>query len=467
MNAIASAVQVRVEGAWLWLCELPDRLLFGSTSRRAGLAPGLLRLARYPYALVRDLIGGKLNLHAMSLVYASLLSIIPLVALSFGILKAFDAQDALRPLVHDFFDPMGAAADQFTDQVMAFAKKVRGGLVGVLGLGVLMWTLLGTMRKVEDGFNFVWHVDVPRSFARRCAEYGVLLVVGPLLLGAVIVFSRIAADSAPAQLLEQVRLLDQFMALVLKLAPYVLVSVMLTGLYVAIPNTRVRFRPALLGGIAAGILWVMVGRFFTLFVLYSARLTVVYAGFAIMIAALVWTYFGWTILLLGAQLSFYIQNPAYLRSGIREPRLSSVDIERLALGIMYLIAIRQRYGGARDTIASLALRLDFPGIAVARVCAGLEHAGYIVPADNQTLVLGCDAAQVRVLDILVTARTQRSGLIRRAAATPAAVEAFCDDIDRNCEQRYAGLTLAGLIESKPGPAGPGSLAGDGQGLDQH
>jgi membrane protein len=207
-------------------------------------------------------------------------------------------------------------------------------------------------------------------------------------------------------------------------------------------------------------------------VLYSARLTVVYAGFAIMIAALVWTYFGWTILLLGAQLSFYIQNPAYLRSGIREPRLSSADIERAALGIMYLIAVRQRYGGRRDTIASLALRLDFPAIAVARVCAGLEQAGYIVRADDQALVLGCDATQLRVLDILVTARSQRSGLIRRAAATPAAVEAFCIDIDRCCEQRYAALSLAELIESKPGPAvpdsvTPASLAGDGQSVDQH
>jgi membrane protein len=425
------------QNAWLWLRALPDRVLFGPASRRAGLLSALLRFLRYPYALARDLAGGKLNLHAMGLVYASLLSIIPLVALSFGILKSFDAQDALRPLVHDFFDPMGSSADEFTDQVMTFAKKVRGGLVGSLGLGLLVWTLLGTMRKVEDGFNFVWHVDEPRSFARRSAEYIALLVAGPLLLGAVIVFSRLAAESTPARLLE---------GLPQRLAPYVLVSVLLTTLYMVIPNTSVRLRPALIGGVAAGILWEAIGRFFTLFVLYSVRLTVVYAGFAIMIAALVWTYFGWTILLLGAQVSFYAQNPAYLRSGLREPRLSSVDLERLALGIMYLIAVRARYGGTRDTIASLALRLDFPGIAVARVCAGLEAAGYIVAGEDQTLLLGRDAAQLRALDILINARNQRSGLIRSAAAIPAAVETFCSELDRSCEQRHADTSLAQLIE---------------------
>jgi membrane protein len=309
------------------------------------------------------------------------------------------------------------------------------------------------MRKVEDGFNFVWHVDVARSFARRSAEYIALLVAGPLLLAAVIGFSRRAADSTPARLLEGLPLADRLMALGLRLAPYVLVSGLLTALYIAIPNTRVRFRPALIGGIAAGILWAAIGRIFTLFVLYSVRLTMVYAGFAIMITALVWTYFGWTILLLGAQVSFYAQNPGYLRSGLKEPQLASVDTERLALGIMVLIAARQRCGGARDTISSLALRLDFPGIAVARVCAGLEAAGYIVPGEDQTLLLGRDASQLRVLDILITARTQRSGLIRSAAATPAAVEAFCSDLDHTCEQRYATLSLGEMIE-RPGHESP-------------
>ena len=84
------------------------------------------------------------------------------------------------------------------------------------------------------------------------------------------------------------------MALALRIAPYAIASGLLTVIYMVVPNTRVRFVPALAGGIAGGILWAAIGRFFTLFVLYSSRLTVVYAGFAIIIAALVWTYFNWT-----------------------------------------------------------------------------------------------------------------------------------------------------------------------------
>jgi len=112
------------------LQQLPDRLLFGPESAQPGLGGLLRRLARYPFALLRDLAGGKLNLHAMGLVYASLLAIIPLLAFSFGILRGFHAQGVLEPLVRDFFGPMGSAADQLTAQVMEFANKVRGGLVG-------------------------------------------------------------------------------------------------------------------------------------------------------------------------------------------------------------------------------------------------------------------------------------------------------------------------------------------------
>ena len=111
-----------------------------------------------------------------------------------------------EPLVHDFFGPMGSAADELTARVMEFANNVRGGLVGSVGLALLIWTLIGTMKKVEDGFNFVWHVDVPRSFARRLAEYLALLITGPVLLAAVVGLSRLASESEPVRMLSELPL---------------------------------------------------------------------------------------------------------------------------------------------------------------------------------------------------------------------------------------------------------------------
>src|ERR1700676_1654255 len=433
------------DSLWTRMRRLPDQLMFGAEAERPGAGALLRRLARYPYALLRDLAGGKLNLHAIGLVYASVLAIIPLLAFSFGILAGFHAQGVLEPLVRDFFEPMGSAADELTARVMEFANKVRGGLVGSVGLALLIWTLIGTMKKIEDGFNFVWHVDVPRNFARRMAEYLSLLITGPVLLAAVVGLSRLAADSGPVRALSELPLLVRVVALALTLAPYVISSGLLTIIYKVVPNTHVRFGPALAGGIAAGILWAAVGRFFTLFVLFSSRLTIVYAGFAIIIATLVWTYLNWIILLLGAQVSFYAQNPSYLRVGLHEPRLSCTDTERLALGIMYLIAERYRAGGERLTIPILATRLGYPGIAVARMCATLEGSGFLAAAADASLLPGRDIAQIPVVAILMVARAHSSGLIRTATATPPAVLNFCAELETAWQQRCAGMTLSELL----------------------
>jgi membrane protein len=434
---------------WTRMRALPDRLLFGPEAEQQGVGALLRRLARYPYALLRDLAGGKLNLHAIGLVYASVLAIIPLLAFSFGILAGFHAQGVLEPLVHDFFGPMGSAADELTARVMEFANKVRGGLVGSVGLALLIWTLISTMKKIEDGFNFVWHVDVPRNFGRRVAEYVALLIIGPILLAAVVGLSRLAAESEPVRALTELPMMVRVVAMALSLAPYLIASGLLTLIYMVVPNTNVRFAPALAGGISGGILWAAIGRFFTLFVLYSSRLTVVYAGFAIIIATLVWTYFNWLILLIGAQISFYAQNPNYLRVGLHEPRLSCADTERLALGVMYLVAERYRAGGARLTIPIVTARLGFPGIAVARMCATLEASGFLAAAADDSLLPGRDIAQIPVVAIIMVARAHSSGLIRTATATPAAIVHFCAELESAWQQRCAGMMLSELLQREP------------------
>ena len=435
------------ESLWTRVQCLPDRALFGAEAEQPGIGGLLRRWARYPYALLRDLAGGKLNLHAIGLVYASVLAIIPLLAFSFGLLAGFHAQGILEPLVHDFFGPMGSAADELTARTMEFANKVRGGLVGSVGLVLLVWTLISTMKKVEDGFNFVWHVNVPRSLARRMAEYLALLITGPVLLAAVVGLSRMAAESEPVRMLSALPPMARVVALAWSLAPSVIAAGLLTIIYMVVPNTRVRFSAALAGGIAAGILWAAIGRFFTLFVLYSSRLTIVYAGFAIIIATLVWTYFNWLILLIGAQVSFYAQNPSYLRVGLHEPRLSCADTERLALGIMYLVAERYHAGGARHTIAELADILGYPGIAVARMCATLEASGFLAAAADESLLPGRDITQIPVVAILMVARSHSSGLIRSTTATPPAVQRFCGELERAWQERCATMMLSELLQT--------------------
>src|SRR5690606_5046480 len=135
---------------------------------------------------------------------------------------------------------------------------------------------------------------------------------------------------------------QQVAQLLLRLAPFAIVTGLFTAMYVLMPNTRVRMGPAFIGGLAAGITWTSLGKIFTAMVLYTSRLELVYAGFAIVIAAFLWTYLGWLVLLAGAQLSFYLQNPHYLRLGHSLLRLSNDEQERLALDVMARIAMTHR-----------------------------------------------------------------------------------------------------------------------------
>ena len=277
---------------WARIWGFLDWCFFGPASGRPGPLGAALRVLSYPYAVVRDLSRGEINLRAMGLVYTTLLSLIPLLAFSFAILKIFGGHRDLQPILYEFFRPVGsAAATELTDLIIQFASRVSSGVVGSVGLALLAWTLVGTIKKVEDSFNFVWHVEQPRSFARRLAEYTTLLIAGPVLLVGFIDLSHAALSSAPVQEMVRLPLLQQARGTAISLAPYVMVTAFFTALYMMIPNTRVQWRAALTGAVVGGVLWAAVGKMFTAFVVYSTRLTIVYAGFAFVVAALLWTYF--------------------------------------------------------------------------------------------------------------------------------------------------------------------------------
>ena len=428
---------------WNWL----DRYLFGEYS--AGTTPGALtlRLLRYPYALLRDLSRGQINLYAMGLVYATLLSLVPLIAFAFAVLKAFGAHRELEPVILEFFKPMGqASATEFTQRVMEFANNVSTGVVGSLGLALLLWTLLGTIKKVEDGFNFLWRVEHARSFARRVTEYVALLIVGPIVIVSFIGLSHNALDTAQAGFGRYVPFFDRLSGWTRDVAPYFMVAAIFTAVYMFVPNTRVKWKPALIGGVTAGILWAAVGNLFTAMVVASTRLTIVYAGFALIVAALLWTYFGWLILLVGAQLSFYVQNRNYLRLGLTELRLSAVQRETLTLKVMYLIGRSYHDGKTRWSVESVAHELGMPGIAISRIVNALETAHLVTLTDDEHLLPARDLGNISIQEIMDIARNEKAGQVAPRNLKLPAVDEIAGIMDAAWRKSCGEMTLRDLVE---------------------
>jgi len=438
-----SSIHSRIE---CWLFEPPDSLI----GKPVWLAT---RILRYPYALIRDVIRGDLTLRAMSLVYTTLLSVVPLIALSFSVLKGLGYHRDLEPILYNFLQPLGDKAYDLTAQIMQFVDNVRGGVLGSTALIFLLYTVLSMVQKVEESFNFVWRVDQPRSLGRRFSEYLSVMIIGPTVIVAALGTMATLRESFIVQLAAQYEPFGTLLLMLGRVTPYLMVVGVFTFLYQFIPNTKVTFRAAAVGGIAAGVAWVAAGAVFASFVAGSTSTMVIYAGFAIVIVALIWLHVSWLVLLLGVQLAFYVQNPQYLRPGRTEIQLNSSLRERVALSVMYLIVNDYQNApasapGARWTINRLAEHLDLPGAALGPIVTALEKKGLLIIADDDTWLPGRDPAVIQLADVLNAVRFDESGprLSRIRDIAPAVSAA--KQAELAAQTSLAGKTVKDLVNEK-------------------
>ncbi len=424
---------------------LTERLFHDSRTMGPPWGPAL-RLLRYPVAVARDWLSGELGVRATSLAYTTLLSIVPLLAFSFSVLKGLGARSDLRLLLREFFRPTGAAADQLTDGVMQFVSNMRGDVLGSIGLAFLLYTVISTIQKVEASFNFVWGVTRPRAFGRRFTEYLGMMILGPILLAAAIGLLGTAGHGQAARWLGSVAPLAWVGSALGHALPYGLVAAVFTFMYVFMPNTRVEPRAALIGGAAAGIIWALVGRLFTAFIVYSSSLMAVYTGFAILLTTLIWVYLSWLILFIGAQLAFYVQHPQCLRHGHRSPELIGAPRERAALAVMYLLARDFAAGATVWSAADLSAALDVPGMSLAPVLADLESDGLIARTDREQFLPARAPEGILLADIVEAARKGAANDEMAVRGIPPAA-AVIEAMQAAWRGRLDGRSLKDLVEA--------------------
>ncbi|MBL6750416.1 MAG: YihY/virulence factor BrkB family protein [Nevskia sp.] len=314
--------------AWVWTGE-----------PRAPLRRHALHLARYALALARDMADGEISLRAMSLVYTTLLSLVPLLALAFSVLKALGVHNTLAPMLKRWLAPLGSQADVVAGNVIGFVDNMRVGVLGFVGVVLLLYTAVSMISKVESSFNFIWKVGRTRGLTQRFSEYLLVLMVGPLLLFAVLGLTASVRSSELVQALAGIQPFGALIVVLTKAAPYLMIIAALTFLYGYIPNTRVHWRAAAIGGLFAGVVWESASVAFATFVA-NANYRAIYAGFAVVIILLVWTYLGWLIVLFGCRLAFYVQHPRFLAGTDEPPPPSSREAEYLALRVAALVAGR-------------------------------------------------------------------------------------------------------------------------------
>ena len=148
-----------------------DQFVWGDVLEQRGIAGHVLAIIlRYSYGLIRDMFSGQITLRAMSLVYTTLLSVVPLIAFSFSVLKAFGVHNQLEPLLYELLKPLGTQGAEITTQVIQLVDNVKGGVLGGISLAFFIYTAITMVQKVEESFNYVWYVAKPRSLARKLTD---------------------------------------------------------------------------------------------------------------------------------------------------------------------------------------------------------------------------------------------------------------------------------------------------------
>ncbi|MCK7576159.1 MAG: YihY family inner membrane protein [Chromatiales bacterium] len=365
-----------------------------------------IRLGRLVHAVARDLAQGHLTLYAMSLVYTTLLSLVPLLAVSFSVLKGFGVHNQIEPLLANALEPLGESGVEITQQLIGFVDRMQVGVLGALGVGMLFYTVVSLIQKIEQSFNHVWRVDAVRPFAQRFTQYLSVLTIGPVLFFSAVGVSASLGGNPLMRSVMDYEPVSRLMEFARLLAPYLMISATFAFVYRFVPNTRVRLSSALIGGLVAGLLWQSVGSLFAHFMAGSTQYTAIYSSLAILILLMIWIYLGWLILLVGSSIAFYQQHPELLDSPEREPEPSPRRRERLALSIA--AGITRTHLAAepppdRETLAKVARQ---PARRIQPTLDLLEQAGYIVrtAAEPAGYVLTRPPEDIAVLDILERVR---------------------------------------------------------------
>jgi len=415
-----------------------------------------LRTARILLTLARDLARGQLTLRAMSLVYTTLLSIVPLLALSFSVLKAFGVYNQLQPMLLNFLEPLGEKGEEIARNIVQFIENMNVGVLGAVGLALLVYTAISLLQKIEESLNHIWHIPRPRRLGERFSRYLSVLMVGPILVFSALGITATVMNIEVVRELLAIDVLGRAVQTVSRLVPYLLVISAFTFVYMFIPNTRVRIGPALIGGAAGGIAWQTAGWVFAVFVASSNKYAAIYSGLAILVLFMIWLYLSWLILLFGASVAFYAQHPEYLYASGGEPRLSNRMRERLALSLMSLVAGRFLAGERMPSLSEFARLLGVPMHVLQAVLDALERRELVVQSTNDPPVYlpARDPSLISVSTVLETVRAsgEERFLSPTALPAPQPVDAVLERMQQAVESSLGKMTLRELAAQHMEPA---------------
>ncbi|MDF1544701.1 MAG: YihY/virulence factor BrkB family protein [bacterium] len=319
----------------------------------------------------------RCSLRASALTFYSLLSLVPVAAMLFGIAKGFGYQKRFENQLLEQFSEHGEVVRQVIEFSRTLLESTKGGVVAGIGVLLLFWTLIRVMGNIERSFNDIWNVREGRTVLRKFTDYMAIMLVAP--------FNFILSSSATVIIASQITdlgeslglttLASTLLSIVLTLIPWILMWFLFGFAYVVVPNTSVRWKSGLVAGLVAGVAFQLTQIIFIDLQIGASSYNAIYGGFAALPLFLVWLQLSWMITLLGAELSCAMQN---IDSYENAPRLKELNLAMRKLLTLYVAQIGVKlFQKSSDalTIGQLTAQTGAPATIVQDAIESLIDAG--------------------------------------------------------------------------------------------
>jgi len=324
----------------------------------------LIRQLRIILLTLRGFDEDKCFSRASSLTFNTLLSIVPVAAILFGIAKGFGFETLLRRELLEKFP--GQAQQEVLAKVIGFAESMlqtaKGGLIAGIGMIILFWSVINVLSQIEAALNDIWEIKAARSWGRKFSDYLALMLLSPLIF---ILSSSVTVfiTSQITQLTNKIKLLGIISPLIFlsfKFIPYVLIWVLFSIIYILMPNTKVNLKAGLMAGIVAGTIFQIVQWAYISFQIGAARYNAIYGSFAALPLFLMWVQISWWVVLFGAELSFANQNVNTYEYEPDADKVSPAFRKVLTLQIAHLLIKNFARGESPLTDTEISSRLKMP-----------------------------------------------------------------------------------------------------------
>ena len=331
----------------------------------------LVQQYRLLFYTARGLVEHGTLVRSAALTFYTLMSLVPLLALVFAVVKGFGLADGLVENLYELFPQHPETVDYIVGFAENALARTQGGVVAAVGLVMLFWAVIRVFSSIENAFNNIWEVKVERSIARQWTDYIAVVMIVPVLW--------ILANAVGNYIEQVLGLYDKWYFTTLsRLASMVVIWTMFTLLYLIIPNARVRFQSALMAGIVAGTIFLLFQWGYVYVQRWMTSYNAVYGSFAALPLFLIWMQTSWEILLFGGELSFAYQNISRFAEERESLRISYDQRRKVLLAVMILVARNFRDHGGTLPTDEIRKRLGLPTRIVNDILFQLVQAGQLI-----------------------------------------------------------------------------------------